>query len=208
MHQKQEILNIYIYLLSWITPENWNAKLLWEFNNHKSARASLSAIWLVLNWLCSWLFDVFVLLLQWVLLQPPQPGARLLPEEKDGCAGLPPHLPHRQLPQSAGPHHGHQPHHGGNISPSITSRVRLLTRRCIGAGVNTFCFSRRWRAAKRWSWWTTRFAVKSTRSAGRSPRQRSWAPLGPTSPSSSTVPSSSLVRRSAPQTPVSSSSLF
>lgn len=55
-------------------------------------------------------------LCQRVLLQPSQSGARLLPEEEDGRAGLPPHLPDRRLPQSAGPHHGHQPHHGGNHS--------------------------------------------------------------------------------------------
>lgn len=52
-------------------------------------------------------------LLQRVLLQPPQPGARLLPAQEDGCAGLPARVADRQLPPGAGSDHGHQPHHGG-----------------------------------------------------------------------------------------------
>ena len=62
---------------------------------------------------------------------------------------------------------------------------------------------RPWRAARRWSWWTTRFAVRLSRSAGPSPPPPPGTPPEPTSLSSSTAPSSFLVRLSAPRTPVS-----
>lgn len=51
------------------------------------------------------LTPLLLLLLQRVLLQPGQLGAGLLPAEEDGPGGLPAHLPHRQFPQGAGPHH-------------------------------------------------------------------------------------------------------
>lgn len=47
--------------------------------------------------------------LQWVLLQPGQPGTGLFPAEEDGSRGLSAYWPHRQFPQSAGPHHQHRP---------------------------------------------------------------------------------------------------
>lgn len=50
--------------------------------------------------------------LQWVLLQPGQPGTGLFSAEEDGPRGLPAHWAHCQLPQSAGPHHQHRPHCG------------------------------------------------------------------------------------------------
>lgn len=60
--------------------------------------------------------------LQWVLLQPGQPGAWLFPAEKNGPGGLPAHRSHRQFPQSPGPHHRHQPHSG---SKHISLNYRL-----------------------------------------------------------------------------------
>lgn len=66
-----------------------------------------------------------------------------------------------------------------------------------------FLCSRLLRPAKRWSWWMIRSAVKSTRNVGPFRPLPSLVPLGLTSPSSSTVPSLSPDRRSAPQTLVS-----
>lgn len=84
---------------------------------------------------------------------------------------------------------------------TITWNLEMGT--CICLRFNESCHSRLWRAARRWSWWTTRFAAKLTQNAGPSPPLPLWVLLGLTSPSSSTVPSLFPDRLSAPQTLVS-----
>lgn len=84
----------------------------------------------------------------------------------------------------------------------IEQHFLIKTVKTVFSCANTFV-SRLWKAAQRWSWWTTGSDVKPTPSAGPFPPPRPWAPLGPTSRSSSTVLSLFPDRRSAPQPLVS-----
>lgn len=132
--------------------------------------------------------------LQWVLLQPGQPGTGLFPAEEDGSRGLFAHWTHCQFPQSAGPHHQHCPHCRskhiclptveGNFSfefPSLyfylhkyvlasllTLRKLLIHPLCGDMMVFFILFSpaRLWRTVKKLKWLTWRSVGKMTHWSG------------------------------------------